>query len=290
MSIRRSLAMAWMAGAFAVMLWGWIAYAGPFRWAAEWQLEQFGYYEVRATLFLPLIVLLIPAGFIGGWGPMAKRPAGPPVTRVARARRNAAVIALVGVVALAIGAAAGLLGYHRAQQPLVRANVALVKGDETVPAADLVTLDAVARTDMIVTFSETSGGVTNRWSFVPLVAPAWRAGEPIRFLLKTNQDAWIPPAGFTGPREMHMLRGGNPPFRMMTEPSVLRARDLPGVVRAEYEKARVPFAPTVEVVEQSAGEVLAPYWMTAAGGGLVGLCLILAGLIGLANARKAAGT
>jgi hypothetical protein len=35
------------------------------------------------------------------------------------------------------------------------------------------------------------------------------------------------------------------------------------------------------------GEVYAPYWMVAAGGGLVGACLLLGGLIGAVNARKA---
>ncbi len=75
---------------------------------------------------------------------------------------------------------------------------------------------------------------------------------------------------------------------MITQPSVLKRYELPGVVRAEYEKARIPLDSTVFVVEQSADEVLAPYWMTAAGGGLLGLCLLLAALLGGINARKAA--
>jgi hypothetical protein len=288
MSMRRSLAMTWMLAAFGVMLWGWISYAGPFRWAAEWQLEHFGSYQVKLTLFVPLMVLLIPVGLIGGWGPLASRR---PITREQRtvnARRNARVMTVLGLVALAIGATAGGLGYQRMQRPLTQATLALVTGDETAPAADLVSVDAMARTDMIVGLEETVAGTKRHSRFVPLVAATWRPGEPIRFLLRTNQDAWIPPAGFPGPREMRLLRAGNPPFRMITQPSVLAWHDLPGVVRAEYEKARVPLAVRLAVVEQSESEVFAPYWMAAAGGGVVGLCLVLSGVIGGINARKAA--
>src|ERR1700678_1864065 len=113
MPLRRSLALVWTAGAFAVMLWSWMTYAGPYRWAAEWELERFGAYEERLTLFGPLILLLIPAGFLGGWGPFLQRPAIPPEARVANASRNARIVALLGVVALLIGAASGALGYMR---------------------------------------------------------------------------------------------------------------------------------------------------------------------------------
>jgi hypothetical protein len=146
-----------------------------------------------------------------------------------------------------------------------------------------VKITAIARTDLITGYQETAGGVTHGWSFVPLVAPSWRAGEPIRFVLRTSQTAWLPPGGYP-----QMLRRGTPPFRLTTEPSVLKHHDLPGLIRTEYEKARIPLDPALAVIEQSPGEVYAPYWMTAAGGGLVGVCLLLAGLIGTLNARRSA--
>ena len=57
MSVRRILAIIWSIVAFLVMLWGWIAFAGPYRWAAEWQVENFGSYQEKITLFGPLMVL-----------------------------------------------------------------------------------------------------------------------------------------------------------------------------------------------------------------------------------------
>jgi hypothetical protein len=288
MSVRRSLAVIWTIGAFLLMLWSWAFYAGPFLWAAEWQLEHFGSYQVKITLLGPLIILLIPAGFLGGWGPLAPRRIINPAVRVANAKRNAGVVAVLGVTALAIGAVGGAIGYPRMRTPPTRADLVLTTGAEPAPAADLVKITGIARPDMIVGYQETIAGSTSSWSFVPLVAPVWRPGEPIRFLLKTNQTAWLPPAGSDGPFMPRMLRHGNPPFRMTTEPSVLEQHGLPGIVRAEYEKARIPLDPKFAVIEQSEGEVLAPYWMTAAAGGLVGLCLLLAGLLGAVNARRAA--
>jgi hypothetical protein len=287
MSARRILAVCWTIGAFLLMLWCWASYAGPYHWAAEWQLRQFGYYSEKITLFGPLIVLLIPAGFLGGWRPLQPRAPISPAVRVTNALRNARIIAAVGGVALLVGAAAGALGYQKMQTPLTHWDLVLATGTEPAPDADLVTITGIARTDLIVGYEETIAGSTNRWSFVPLVAPAWRSGEPIRFLLKTNQTAWMPPAGADGPRMPHMLQHGNPPFGMITEPSVLKRLDLPGIVRTEYEKSRVSLDPSIAVVEQSVGEVYAPYWMVAAGGGLVGACLLLGGLIGAVNARKA---
>src|SRR5262249_41445943 len=104
---------------------------------------------------------------------------------------------------------------------------------------------------------------------------------------RTNQDAWIAPAGSSGMPGVHLLRAGAPPFRMITQPSVLEWHELPGVVRAEYEKARVPLAPRLAGGGQTGGATGAAYLVAAAGGGLVGLCLVFGGLIGGVNARRA---
>jgi hypothetical protein len=288
MQTRRILAIFWTVGAFLLMLWCWTTYSGPYLWAAEWQMAHFGSYQVKLTLFGPLIVLLLPAGFLAGWGPLLPAVAMSPAAKRANARRNARVIALLGVAALAIGLAGGLLGYQRMRKPPTSAELRLTTGAEVTPHADLVTITAIARPDLSVGYEETVAGTASRWSFVPLVAPDWKPGQPVRFILRTNQTAWMPPAGADGPRMPRMLSRGNPPFQMTTAPSVLSRFTLPGVVKAEYEKARIPLDPSVAVVEQSAGEMYAPYWMTAAGGALVGLCLLLGGLIGLVNAGKVA--
>jgi hypothetical protein len=287
MSQRRLFALLWTIGAFAAMGWFWYSFSGPYQWFAEWEMRQFGSYEVKLTLFIPLLILLIPAGFIGGWGPPAKRP-GAPATRVANARRNARVMMAIGAAALLFGGLAGYLGYLKMNAPLSEARLVLNKGDEPAPVADLVTVTGVVRNDMIVTLTETSAGMTEKWTFVPLVGAAWKAGDPIRFILRTNQNAWIPSGG-VGPGEMpHMIGPGNPAFRIITEPSVLARNGLPGVVRTEYEKVHVALDPAVVVVRQSAQEVFTTFLTAAFGGGLVGFILLLAGFLGFVNANKAA--
>jgi hypothetical protein len=288
MPIRRMLALVWTIGAFLLMLFCWMTYSGPYRWAAEWQMEHFGSYQDKITIFGPLIVLLIPAGFLGGWGPPAARTSVTPDAKVANAKRIARIISLLGLVALLISATAGGLGYLRTLRPPTRGVLVLTTGTEPAPDADLVTLTGIARTDLIVGYEETISGMVSRWSFVPLVSPAWRSGDPIRFLLRTNQNAWMPPPGEQGSRMPRMLERGSPPFRMITEPSVLKRHQLPGAVQTAYDKARIPLDPAVAVLEQSAAEVYAPYWITAALSGLLGFCLLFGGLLGAINAKKAA--
>ncbi len=287
MSQRRILAIFWCLAACVLMLWSWAFWTGPFRWAAEWQMERFGSYNPKLTLFLPMIVLMLPAGFIGGWGPLAPPPA-TPAARLAGARRSAKVTAVLGVAALLIAATAGGLGYQRTRTPPTQAALVLTAGNEPVPETDLVTVTGMARTDMIVVFEETGRGTPQRWSFIPLVSPSWRAGEPVRFLLRTNQTAWMPPEGIGVGESPRLLRRGNPPFRIVTQPSVLKRYALPGIVQTEYEKARVVLDPGLRVAEQSAGEVYAPYWMAAAGGGIAGMSLLMGSVIIAAPARKMA--
>jgi hypothetical protein len=289
MTIRRMIALGWAIAVFALMSWCWYSYSGPYRWAAEWQLKQFGSYEVELTLVVPLLVLLIPAGFIGGWGRPKPRPVMTPEARVAAAKRNAGIAAALGLFAVLVGAAAGGVGYLRARMPPSYDNLVLNTGAEPAPSADLVVVTGTARTDMIVTLTETISGMTEKWSFVPLVGASWRSGDTVRFLLRTNQNAWIPPGGVGPGSTVHMLTPGSPPFRMTTEPSVLARNDVPGVVRTEYEKAHVALDPAAAVVRQGADEMLTPYWAVAFGGGLVGFILLLTGLIGALTARKAAG-
>jgi hypothetical protein len=288
MPVRRMLAIVWTLGAFLLMLFFWITYSGPYRWAAEWQMEHFGFYQEKITIFGPLIVLLIPAGFLGGWGPPAARAVITPDTKVANAKRIARIISLLGLAALLISATAGGLGYLRTQTPPTRGVLVLTTGIEPAPDVDLVTVTGIARTDLIIVYEETISGMVSRWSFVPLVSPVWRPGDPVRFLLRTNQNAWMPPPGVEGSRMPRMLERGSPPFRMVTEPSVLKRHQLPGAVQTAYDKAHVALDPAVAVLEQSAGEVYAPYWITAALSGLVACCLLLAGLLGAINAKKAA--
>ncbi len=287
MSTRRILALLWSIGALVIMLWSWATYAGPFRWAAEWELARFGYYHEKYALLVPLIIMMIPAAILGGRGPLIAPPTSPEA-RAAVAARTLRVVTMLGAIALLASAVSFGLGYWRMQTPPTSAALSLATGTEPVPGADLVTLTGIARTDLIVVYEERLAGQTSQWSYVPLVAPVWRTGDPIRFILRTNQTAWLPPEGSPGPWTPRMLRRGAPPFSMVTQPSVMKRFALPGVVAAEYEKARTPLDPAVIVVEPSAGEVYASYWIVAGVCGIGGVCALLAGLIGAINARRLA--
>ena len=82
----------------------WITFSGPYRWFAEWQMQNFGSYELKITLFGPLIILMIPVGLLAGWGPLVAPRIPPPAVRAANARRNARTIALLGLGLAALGA------------------------------------------------------------------------------------------------------------------------------------------------------------------------------------------
>ena len=132
MPARRLFAILWCLAALALMLWSWASWQGPFRWAAEWQVRPFGSYNEKLTLFVPLILLMLPAGFIGGWGPLVPPPA-THAARLASARRSVKVTAILGAVALLLGAVAGGLGYRRMQTPPMQATLVLTTGTEPAP-------------------------------------------------------------------------------------------------------------------------------------------------------------
>lgn len=56
-----ALSYLWMVAVFGYMIWGAFAYAGLYRWLAEWQLAQWGGYYQKWTAALPAILLSLPA-------------------------------------------------------------------------------------------------------------------------------------------------------------------------------------------------------------------------------------
>ena len=56
------LGVLWAVAAGGYLVYAWISFTGLFRWAAEWQVAQFGSYEVKLTLLGLFILLMLPAG------------------------------------------------------------------------------------------------------------------------------------------------------------------------------------------------------------------------------------
>ena len=90
--------------------YGWYAYAGVYRFFAEWQISVFGSYRVLLTALLPILVLLLPSLWIAV---VQQRARGMPQgAAAADPRRTLRIVAMTGVAALAVAAGAGALGYR----------------------------------------------------------------------------------------------------------------------------------------------------------------------------------
>jgi hypothetical protein len=135
------------AAACAYICYEWYAYAGLYRLAAEWQLEQFGSYGLKLTLLFPLMVLLMPAAVLvtltGMQDQMRMADAG---------ARSSAIFVLLGVVALAVAAGAGWYGYVKSTETVDVESLDLSKGD--TPRSTHVTITAIARTEYIIEFGK----------------------------------------------------------------------------------------------------------------------------------------
>ena len=143
----------YIAAACAYTFYEWYAYAGLYRLAAEWQLEQFGAYRARLTLLFPLLVLGSPAAVLvtltGMQDQMRMADAG---------ARSPAIFVLLGVVALAVSAGAGWYGYVRSMETFNVESLDLSKGD--TPRSTHVAITGIARTEYIIEFGTKTSGTT----------------------------------------------------------------------------------------------------------------------------------
>jgi hypothetical protein len=169
----------YIAAACAYIFYEWYAYAGLYRLAAEWQLEQFGSYRMKLTLLFPLLVLLTPVALLVTLSGMqdqmrsAGAGAGSPATFV-----------LLAVVALAVAAGAGWYGYARSMETVNVESVDLSKGD--TPRSTHVTMTGIARTEYIIEFGTKRDSTTILDRYIPLTPASWRPGQPLVYFMKTN--------------------------------------------------------------------------------------------------------
>jgi hypothetical protein len=276
MSIRRVIGGALGLGWTGYVAYGWYSFTGAYAWFAEWQMTHFGSYNSRLTAAVPLFAGLIPAAFIYGKRGPAIRVAADPERETASRKRAAWIALVIGAALIAAGVGAGFIGYQMAQMP--RAQGAFEIGRSVaLPTAEVLKVTGVARTDLMLVLERRSAGTVARDRYIPLVASNWH-GEPIAFILKTNQDAYVRPTA-TGPDERFLrLDSSTRPFMMTTEPSVLNRNALPGPVRAAYEKANVPLADVNYVIDQNLQSNLTIYWIVAASSIVAGFLTLVAAL------------
>ena len=279
------LFVVWLVGGGLYILYAWTTYSGLYRWAAEWEMAQWGSYEVEGTLvglFFALIAL--PAGVLALLGKLLGRSDASAAFTAAMGKPavgtrqvSPRLLALIGVAAIAVAAGAGWLGYHKSQQPVIFEAVNLADGK--APQSDHVEMTGVARTDMIVQFEETINGDKTVSTYLPLTAPDWTGSQPITYFLRPAVNA------VAGPNGYQMLDANTAPFEL-TLKGVLFSNDLPGAVRTEYEKHGLTLASPAYVLDTKTDVDLEIYWEVAGGAGITALVLLLtAALMPIAQRR-----
>jgi hypothetical protein len=255
----------YIAAACAYIFYEWYAYAGLYRLAAEWQLEQFGSYGLKRTLIFPLMVLLTPAAVLVTLTGMQDQLRG-----ATAGAGSPAIFVLLGVVALAVAAGAGWYGYVKSMETFDVESLDLSKGD--TPRSTHVTITGIARTEYIVEFGAKSSGTTTLDRYTPLTPPTWRPGQPLVYFMKTNATADMPPGG--GGMVMHSPR--TPAFQITTQPGVLVRDGLPGPVGERYRKNNIAVASPPIVLDLSSDADVRPFFVTAAASGALSFFMLVA--------------
>jgi len=272
-----------MVGGAAYILYAWMTYSGLFRWTAEWEMAQFGSYDVEGTFIgLLFLVVGVPALVLARIEKATKARRGSataaPPRPAAPRQIPARALAFIGLAAILVAAGAAWLGYQKSQQPVAFEAVNL--GDHRAPQTTHVEITGVAQTGMIVEFEETINGNKRVSKYLPLTPPDWQEGQPITYFLKPNIDA------YGGPNGYETLDPNTPPFQL-TQKGVLFSNDLPGAVEAEYEKHGLKLASPSYVLDANESADIEIYWEVAAGAGITALVLLLSAAIMPIAARRA---
>jgi hypothetical protein len=276
----------WLVGGGLYILYAWMTYSGLYRWVAEWEMAQWGSYEIEGTVIGLFVALIVPAAVLAFIAKaFGRADAGVAFTAalgkpaVGKRQASPRLFALLGLIGLAVAAGAGWLGYHKSQQPVTFEAVNLA--DSRAPQSTHVEMTGVARTDLIVQFEETINGNKSVTTYLPLTAPDWQEGQPITYFLRPAVNA------IAGPNGYQMLDSNTAPFAL-TLKGVLFRNDLPGAVQAEYEKHGFALASPSYVLDTKDDADLEIYWEVAAGGGIAALVLLLsAALVPMAQRRAA---
>jgi len=252
----------YVAAACAYIFYEWYAYAGLYRLAAEWQLEQFGSYGMKRTLIFPLMVLLAPAAVLVTLTGMQDQLRG-----ATAGAASPAIFVLLGVVALAAAAGAGWYGYVKSMETIDVESLDLSKGD--APRSTHVTITGIARTEYIIEFGKKTSGTTMLDRYIPLTPASWRPGQPLVYFMKSNMTAYMPPGG-----GMLMLSPRTPAFQITTQPGVLVRDGLPGPVAEGYRKNNITVASPPILLDLSPGADLEPFFVTAGVSGILGFVML----------------
>jgi hypothetical protein len=262
-SVLKPVIWLYVAAACAYVFYEWYSYTGLYRLAAEWQLEQFGSYQLKLTLIVPILVLLMPAAVLVSLTGMQDQ------LRSATERGGSpAMFALLGAVAVVIAAGAGWYGYLKSMETVDVESLDLSKGE--APRSTHVTITGIARTEYTVEFGRKSSD-TMLDRYIPLTPATWQPGQPVVYFMKTNTTAYMPPGG-----GMLTLSPRTPAFQITTQPGVLVRDGLPGPVSEHYRKNKLALASPPILLDLSYGADVKPFFMTAGVSGVLGFIMLFA--------------
>lgn len=287
--------LALLLGGGAYLAWCWWTFSGPYRWLARTEMSLFGAYDGMLTGLVLLFVLLLPALLLGrlaerrgvvlpGVRPMARRPKeGPAALPADPVRTHRTTMLVTGGMAAACLLAAAVLGglaWQRANRDPSVARIDLARPPAALPEADLYEVSGVVRPDLAVQWSETVRSHVTRRLFLPLVAPDWKPGDPIRVVLRVGMvgDAVV----LYDDRRQAMVRLDRPqpyttrPATVLGGPGSILEAPLPGAVADRWTSRGQPVASDATVLDESPGAASEAYVLPAAVAGVLGFFLLVA--------------
>jgi hypothetical protein len=270
------------AAATAYAGYSWYTYSGLYRLIAEWQLDTFGSFSVKLTLLGMILALIVPVAIVGrllGGPNLMNKPDG-----LARAQNSPGLIALLGLLLLAAGAAAGWLGYQKSQETIAYESIDLAAGQ--LPSTQHVVLTGIARTEYLMQYETKSSGSPTIHTYFPLTSSSWRRGEPLVYFLKTNATAYMPEGG----GRMFAFSRTTPPFKMNTQKALLVRNGLPGPVGEAYRKNNIAIADAPNVLDVSPGADYETYMIAAIACALGGFFTLFASAMMAVRRRRAVAT
>lgn len=269
------------------------SYTGLYRLAAEWQMQAFGSYESKLTFFAPVLLLMLPVALVERVFGLSPKRRSTSVGAIAASGPSRAsdpssrlppVLALIGAIASALAAGAGLMGSRISLQQNSFETVDLA--NNATPASAHVVMSAVARTEYISKFETTVGGTTRVDTYVPLSPPNWRRGDPLAYFLKTNATVYLPPGEF---KPLAYARE-TPPFPITTPPATLVRNALPGPIAEGYRKRNIALAAAPLVLDLDSDADVQPYFVVMGVAGLIGLCCLVTAALAALQRRRVART
>jgi len=270
-----ALSWLWVAAVIGYMVWGAFAYAGLYRWLAEWQIDQWGGYYKKWTAALPGILLALPAlAYIGHRTRLRQSAeAASPAAQARTIGRTARWTTLIGLLLILIGGGAYAVSQTLpdGSEPAQPIDGARLAGGQ-VPTSKVRirgTDDLAARVQYV------QRGADERTIFYAGFRLDGEAKDaPLRLFVARNTP---------GPEALTTLQAFLP-----EQTGYLVENGLPEGALTELRGRGLQVATPHYVLQTGDLARREPYYIVAALAGFIGLVSLLVGFAGLLQARRRA--